>query len=395
MVDARQSLRWAIRKRLFPWLTAVTLVFLGAAPVVIHQQADLEIAGLAMFAFMAALILHHQPHNRLGWLMMLVAFAGGDPFLFLILFVPAPPAVVSPGLWLLLWAQNQMFFLSVITLCLIFLHFPNGRPPSRRWHWVNIVALFILLLQATFPLFTNPIGPIGGWVADNPYGFIPAAVQDIIFLFFGLGLFAVIGGSLVALIHRFRRAVSVEREQMKWLLLTAGMFATVFIIRLATYQGPWDDVTGILLTMAIMAIPVAIAIAILRYRLYDIDLIIRRTLQYTLLTGLLALVYFGGVVLLQRILGPLTGQANSPLIIVITTLLIAGLFNPLRRRVQDFIDRRFYRQKYDAQRALTRFAAAARDEVDKDRLAAELVGVVHETIQPEQVSLWLRDMPGE
>ncbi len=135
---------------------------------------------------------------------------------------------------------------------------------------------------------------------------------------------------------------------------------------------------------------VALGIAVLRYHLFDIDVINRKTLVYTVLTALLALIYFGSVVLLQRLLGSLTGVAQSPLAVVVSTLVIAALFAPLRRRIQDWIDRRFFRKKYDAQQVLAQFAQTARDETDLDALTTELVRVVQETMQPEQVSIWLR-----
>lgn len=146
-------------------------------------------------------------------------------------------------------------------------------------------------------------------------------------------------------------------------------------------------------SFAFLMIPLGIGISILRHRLYDIDVIIRRTLQYAFLTGLLALAYFGGVVVLQTLFNPLTGSTNSPLVTVITTLGIAALFNPLRHRVQDFIDRRFYRKKYNAEQALAQFAATARDEVDMEKLTAALLRVVEETVQPEKASLWLKASP--
>jgi hypothetical protein len=193
-----------------------------------------------------------------------------------------------------------------------------------------------------------------------------------------------------ALFVRFRRARGVERQQIKWLFFASALFAVVYIPTFftgsyTTANNIWDT----LFVLGILAIPIAIAIAILRYNLYDIDLIIRKTLQYALLTGLLALVYFGSVVLLQSLVENLTGQ-QSQFVIVLSTLAIAALFNPLRLRIQDFIDRRFFRKKYDAEKMLANFAAIARDEVDMDKLTAALLGVVEETMQPESISLWFK-----
>ncbi len=146
----------------------------------------------------------------------------------------------------------------------------------------------------------------------------------------------------------------------------------------------------LLVFLSFLTLPISIAVAILRYRLYDIDVIIRRTLSYSILTAVLGLVYFGGIVVLQNIFGGLFGNANSPLITVLSTLGIAALFNPLRSRIQEIIDRRFFRSKYDAERALTSFAVTARDEVIMEKLAEEVMGVVADTMQPEMLSLWLR-----
>jgi hypothetical protein len=176
----------------------------------------------------------------------------------------------------------------------------------------------------------------------------------------------------------------MEREQIKWLLFAAALFFLVYTIYFFLI-----DVQGltILLGLSILLLPAAIGVAILRYRLYDIDLIIRKTLVYALLSGLLALVYFGLVVLLQSVFDSFTGQ-QSPIVIVISTLVIAALFVPLRRRVQAVIDRRFFRKKYDAQQVLAQFAQTARDETDMEALTAELMRVVQETMQPTAVDLW-------
>ena len=204
-----------------------------------------------------------------------------------------------------------------------------------------------------------------------------------------------VSASVVSLFMRYRRAQYVEREQIKWLLFAGAFFVVVygltFFLSSAEECRLDNGLTNLLLVLSILAFPIAIAIAILRYQLYDIDIIIRKTLVYTLLTALLGLVYFGSVILLQRLFGRLTGVAQSPLAVVVSTLVIAALFTPLRRRIQDWIDRRFYRKKYNAQQVFAQFALTARDQTDLDALTAELAHVVQETMQPKQVSVWLRE----
>ena len=190
--------------------------------------------------------------------------------------------------------------------------------------------------------------------------------------------------ALLSLALRFHRAAGVERQQIKWLLYVAALFLTAQLA--ISFGAIGEQFTS----LVALGFPIAIGIAVLRYRLFDIDVIIRKTLVYTALTALLALVYFGSVVLLQRLFGAVTGIGQSPLAVVVSTLVIAALFTPLRRRIQDVIDRRFFRKKYDAQRILAQFALTARDETDLDALTAELVRVVQETLQPEGVSVWLR-----
>jgi hypothetical protein len=191
--------------------------------------------------------------------------------------------------------------------------------------------------------------------------------------------------ALLSLALRFHRAAGVERQQIKWLLYVAALFLTAQLA--ISFGAIGEQFTS----LVALGFPIAIGIAVLRYRLFDIDVIIRKTLVYTALTALLALVYFGSVVLLQRLFGAVTGIGQSPLAVVVSTLVIAALFTPLRRRIQDAIDRRFFRKKYDAQRVLAQFALTARDETDLDTLTGELARVVQETMQPEQVSVWLKD----
>jgi uncharacterized membrane protein YhdT len=204
------------------------------------------------------------------------------------------------------------------------------------------------------------------------------------------------GAAALSLFVRLRRAVGVERQQIKWFAYAAA--ASVIATNLA-YLIPgvidtplWFEQVGFALNIAtIPAIPVAIGLAILRYRLYDIDLIINRTLVYGPLTATLALAYFGAVTATQATFRALTGHEQQPqLAVVVSTLVIAALFNPLRHRIQSFIDRRFYRRKYDAAKTLEAFSAKLRDETDLEALSDDLVGVVRETMQPAHVSLWLR-----
>jgi hypothetical protein len=227
----------------------------------------------------------------------------------------------------------------------------------------------------------NPLGVEG---FTNVYKTVLYTMAPLLYLAIALAVFM-----------RLRRAVGVERQQIKWFAYAAAIFAvgtTLNVLTLAIDAPRWFEWVGqAVFIVAGTAIPIAIGIAILRYRLYEIDLLINRTLVYGSLTAILALVYFGGVAATQAIFRALTAQEQQPqLAIVVSTLVIAALFTPLRRRIQGFIDRRFYRRKYDAAKTLEAFSAKLRDETDLDTLSDDLVSVVRETMQPAHVSLWLR-----
>jgi hypothetical protein len=194
-----------------------------------------------------------------------------------------------------------------------------------------------------------------------------------------------------SLMFRYRRAAGRERQQIKWFAYAASGFLTALVVSVYLPFGP---IAYVPLLPAALLVPVAVGIAILRYRLYDIDVIINRTLVYGALTATLALIYFGGVATTEAIFHALTGEERQPqLAIVVSTLVIAALFMPLRRRIQSFIDRRFYRSKYDVRKTLEAFSAKLRDETDLDRLGEDLMGVVKETMQPSHISLWLHPDP--
>jgi len=206
---------------------------------------------------------------------------------------------------------------------------------------------------------------------------------------------ALVVACAVALFVRYRRANDTEREQIKWLLYACAVFLVVYVGGFVSGLGGTASfggyIWGVFFGLSVITLPAAIGIAVLRYRLYDIDLLINRTLVYGSLTAILAGVYFGSVTVTQALFSILTDQQELPQLIVVTsTLLIAALFNPLRRRIQTFIDRRFYRSKYDATKMLETFSAKLRDETDREALNDDLVGVVAETMQPAHVGLWLR-----
>lgn len=345
-----------------------------------------------VFASLALLIISRQPENRVGWLMMVTALAAGNPITIYFDYYLTPQSILTPGLFLLLWLYGWSWIPLIFPIFLIPLHFPTGRPPSPRWNWVNSMAVGLWLFFIVIGFFMDKIGPIDSdWVLPNPVGVIPQEFfEGPAFLVpWGAGLLTVLSGSIISLFVRYRRAHFTERQQVKWLLFAGAFFlityATTFLSSPAELENGWSNLVFVL---SILAIPMAITIAILRYRLFDIDVIIRRTVQYSLVTALLGLAYFGSVVLLQNLFGGLAPQ-NSPLVIVFSTLLIAALFNPLRRRIQDFIDRRFYRRKYDAEQALAGFSAVARSESDLKKLTHSMLDTVQTTLQPQEVSMWL------
>jgi MFS family permease len=243
---------------------------------------------------------------------------------------------------------------------------------------------------------TLPLNEAPGYEIDNPIGIegVGSVENLLIFgvLLNGLLVIAFVG-TAASVVVRFRRSRGVERLQMKWFVYVSVVFVggsiLTSVIGVATGLRWLEQFSFVLSMVALVGLPIAVGIAILRYRLYDIDVVINRTLVYGLLTLLLALMYFGGIVLLQRVFVLLTGQ-QSTLAVVASTLLIAALFNPLRGRIQAFIDRAFYRRKYDARKTLETFSARLRDETDLEALNSEVVGVVRETIQPAHVSVWLR-----
>jgi hypothetical protein len=383
------------------WAVTVTLTALSLVLLVLNLRYPnapipnylLGNALVVIDVTVGALVASRRPENPVGWLLCLSSVAVSTSTftsLYAIYALLARPGSLPAGeasAWIAAWILPIIIGLQISYVLL----FPTGRLPSRRWRWLAwLTAAFVLVgvvLSAFSPgAYFGALGPI-----RNPLGiegfttFYAAVLYTLAPILYVAIAFAVF--------MRLRRAVGVERQQLKWFAYAVAIFAigtTLNVINFAIDAPSWLQwAANAIFTAAGTTIPISIGIAILRYRLYDIDILINRTLVYGSLTVTLVALYFGGIVVLQRVFVLLTGQ-QSTLAVVASTLVIAALFTPLRRRIQSFIDRRFYRRKYDARKTLEDFSAQLRNETDLNVLSDDLVGVVAETMQPAHVSLWLR-----
>lgn len=347
--------------------------------------------GPIVFAGVGALIISRKPRNVIGLLLILPALVFAIPAQVYIDQFSTAPADPTLPLFGALWFGAWGWLLLIMPVLFILVLFPTGQPLTPRWRWPIYLGLGMSLVFFLFVTFAEEMGPVEGdpWRVSNPIGFIRSTWFDEYLLgpwFVLLPLLTIVCASSIFL--RFHRAGAVEREQIKWLFYAGAFFALVYVPTFLNSSMSDNLLLNLLFVPALLTIPIAIGIAILRYRLFDIDIIIRRTLVYGLLTALLVLIYFGTVLVAQSAFVAITGQ-ESPLAIVISTLVIAALFNPLRKRLQTFIDRRFFRQQYDRQQILAEFAQAVRNEVEIASLTADLQRAIQETLQPESLSLWL------
>ncbi len=361
----------------------------------------LEPAAIAVgYSIIGAVIASRLPNHPVGWLCCAIGFMGanqdfsGEYAVYGLLVLSHPLPGARAMLWLSLWAWIIMFGLIVYLLLL----FPTGRLPSRRWRlfaWLSaaltLVAAILVSISPDAVLDILGASGNGRLTLPNPIGVeaLPNLYRPVQASVLALGLVAA-----ASVVVSRRNARGVERQQIKWLLYAGAIWFVGNILRTLIFpllvEARWGVWVGYLLVgVGGLGGPIAIGIAILRYRLYDIDVLINRTLVYGSLTAMLVALYFGGIVVLQRMFVLLTGQ-QSTLAVVASTLAIAALFNPLRRRVQGFVDRRFYRRKYDARKTLEAFSTKLKNETDLEALNNDLVGVVRETMQPAHVSLWLR-----
>jgi hypothetical protein len=377
-------------------LLLVTSRSRGGAPVFDYWLLNTVIA--VSFSPVGAVIAPRLPsRNPIGWLFCTIGLIGAMR-LFVAEYAIAtllaePGSLLSklPGGEALAWVSSWVWVVHFGPFLFLALLFPDARLPSPRWRpfaWVvGVVVAGGTVAVALWPETAARFDRV-----NNPLGIEVAApvINPMETILYALALI-----SAASLLVRLLHSKGVERQQVKWFAYAVVMLAISTTLAYVVSEAMDVDwlgwISSILVIASLVSLPVAMSIAILHYRLYNIDVLINGTLVYGTLTALLALVYFGGVTAIQAIFRALTGQEQQPqLAVVVSTLAIAALFNPLRRRIQAFIDRRFYRRKYDATKTLEGFSAKLRDETDLEALNAELVGVVTETMQPAHVSLWLR-----
>jgi hypothetical protein len=373
------------------FLFALNLFYSGAHDYDYYWLQNAVQAG--SFSIIGAIIASRLPANPVGWLFCAAACTiaveclSAEYAIYALLARPDSLPLGEALAWLAFWGWIPSIGCIVLSLLL----FPNGELPSSRWRWLAWLTVLLTIAGAVWvALSPGVIGNLG--FSRNPLGIegLPRGYKPVNTIMSALVFVAAV--STLGL--RLLRTRGIERQQIKWpafVAVVAGVGSVLYDTAISKAIGlRWLEWAGyVVVVAALVSFPISIGIAIVRYRLYEIDTFINRTLVYALLTAILAAVYFGAVVLLQRVFVALTGE-RSTLAIVASTLLIAALFTPLRRRIQAFIDRRFYRSKYDAAKTLEAFSAKLRHETDLDALSDDLVGVVRETMQPAHVSLWLR-----
>ncbi|MDP9343080.1 MAG: hypothetical protein M3Q23_13530 [Actinomycetota bacterium] len=395
-------LAWAIALACAAMVVA-TLVFLYLDRTAIRSVGSGDVGDLVptvTVGALGALVAFRRPANAIGWLLLGIAAFVGVSLLAGHVAMHALLAGVSSHGWPRWWAwlHNWVGNLSLGLLILLLLLFPSGKPLSKRWRWVTSVTVLVSVwfvaavaldpapvqLSPRLPRLGNPIGikALAGF-ANSP-------------AFLGIVVLLVMG--VAALLLRLRRSRGEERQQLKWFAFAAALSVGLLVVAIplsSVSEALSNAAFGAAFTFGFaVALPGAAALAILRYGLYEIDVIINRTLVYGALTALLAGVYVGGVFGLGAVARSVSGGKNNSLVVAVSTLAVAALFRPARRWVQAFIDRRFYRRKYDAARTLEAFSARLRQEVDLNALQGHLISVVHETMQPARVSLWLRAPTG-
>lgn len=372
------------------YVTGVVLTLLAGERLSLNE---LLIPAVYAFSVVGFLIALNRPGNAVAWVCLAVGFTWSlEAGLWGAAFyglahpgpIPYPQALAAVGAWL--WIPG-IFGMAAFVLML----FPDGRLPSRRWRWLPWLAGTSVSLGYVRAVLLEPdTFSYGRPVVESPFPVIlgadvDGAVPDVVVGLLDVSMIAAVIASVAALVLRYRRSTGMERQQLKW-LATAGTAAIVLFGVAVPLVDVFGQAVALVAALFFALIPVSIGVAVLRYRLYEIDRLVSRTVTYALVVGALVAVYAGGVLLVGSLL-----PRQSDVAVAASTLTVAALFNPLRRRVQDRVDRRFNRARYDAARLVEGFRAQLRDEVDLDALHRELVQAAANAMQPSGVSLWLRD----
>ena len=351
--------------------------------------AAFEAVALIAVAIIGSVVAARQPGNAVGWLLCVIPLSVGvvslatGVYWTLTIHDVGTHRFVAIVAWLGSWTWVPAMLPTVTLFPLLF---PSGRPLTPRWRpvvWMSVATIVLVLFSEAF----RP-GKLQEFPIDNPFG-IGFAKGPVVHVGDVLWLITTIV-SIVSLVVRFRRSRGDERQQVKWVVVAAVFFVLMFALA-AVVQNTFghEDLGFALIMLGFLLIASGVAVAMMRYRLYDIDVVINRALVYGSLTATLAGTYLGGVLLLQMLLQPVT--SGSGLAVAASTLATAALVRPARARIQALVDRRFFRRKYDAAQTLARFSSRVRQEVDLDALTSELRAVVVDTMHPAHVTLWTRD----
>ena len=347
-----------------------------------------NIVGPTLFTALGSLIFTRQPGNRIAWIFLAVGAGAFLQSVALLLFISEPNPVyvwhVLAAMWLSAW-----FFYFAISLTLLLFLFPTGRFLTRRWSWGGWVFAVTFAALSIATAFAEELGPPeGDRVITNPIGFIrgaPLEQNSMLAVVFGIGLLALMLGGVVALVVRYRRSSPLVRTQIKWVVYALMIFVTVLASRLFVEQ--WRDnlASDLIFSLSLTLIPVSFTVAIIRYRLFEIDRIISRTLAYLLVIGLLAASYFGTVTFI-------TSRLSAPNAVAVagSTLLVAALFNPLRKRIQTAVDRRFNRSSYQAQQVAEQFGVQLQESLTIEEITNAWIETVDQVLEPEVTAVWLR-----
>jgi hypothetical protein len=350
------------------------------------------VIALLAFVLSGAAIASRQPGNLIGWLLIAPGLSAAlaeviNTWLF---SLDPPPSTADIALWLGLWFTSWSWLLLIFPIFHLLLVFPDGDLLSPRWRWVVGLEIAMLASFVAFVTFSEELSlsnedDVTVFAVENPLGFIPESSWDVFGGIWSIGLVAMTVVGVLAFIFRFRSGSPLQRQQLKWPLYAVGLFGIAYGISAAMGGVESGSFWDTLFNLSLAAIPISIAIAVLRYRLYDLDRLVSRTVTYAVVAAFLIIVY--GLIVLG--LGSFLGRDN-PLAVAGATLGAAALFNPVRTRVRGWMDRRFNRSRYDVEQVIGRFVVTLRDQVDPEGLIDGWVGVATETMQPSTVGAWIR-----